>query len=298
MRLEAWLLAPVFAGCASIQSISRPPPTSEQCEVRRVGGPGDDGASEGLVLDVSGGGAVTGFFSETVDLGGGPTHSQGGTDVFVTRFGPSDEPLWTRSLGGSSDDRGFGVALDAQGNVYATGGVVGTVDFGTGPTSVPGVELSCFVAKLAAADGRTSWAVRFPGPGAQYCREIALDREGDVWMTGAFSQRIQLGGFVLESAGSNDIFVARLEPTSGQVKNAWRIGGKGNDLSRALAIDPRGRVLVAGQFSGRFRPRRGCSTLAAVCGRARAMPMRSSRCTTRTADMSGRRASAGQASIW
>lgn len=113
MRLEGWLLAPVLAGCASIQSISRPPPTSEQCEVRRVGGAGDDGASEGLVLDASGG-------------------------------------------------------------------------------------------------GRTSLGGAFSGPGAQYCREVTLDREGEVWMTGAFSQRIQLGGFVLESAGSNDILTLPL----------------------------------------------------------------------------------------
>ncbi len=229
----------------------------EQCEVRRIGGPGDDGASEGLALDDSGGGVVTGFFSETVELGGGATRSAGGTDVFVTRFGPSDEALWTRALGGSSDDRGLSVALDTQGNVYATGVVAGTVDFGTGPAGASGEEPSCFVAKLAAADGHTEWAVRFPGSGPQYCREVTLDREGTLWVVGAFSQRMQLGGFPLESAGSNDLFVARLEPANGQVKHAWRIGGRGNDLGRALAIDPRGRVLVAGQFSGELPPEEG-----------------------------------------
>ncbi|HXN41505.1 MAG TPA: SBBP repeat-containing protein, partial [Myxococcaceae bacterium] len=46
----------------------------------------------------------------------------GGNDAFVAKLNPEGSALvYSSYLGGGGDDFGIGVAVDAQGNVYATG---------------------------------------------------------------------------------------------------------------------------------------------------------------------------------
>jgi hypothetical protein len=51
----------------------------------------------------------------------------------------------------------------------------------------------------------------------------------------------------ITSAGGGDIFLARFSKT-GQLLGVRTFGGPGDEFARGLAIDPFGRVLVAGEF--------------------------------------------------
>src|SRR5438552_2041239 len=90
-------------------------------------------------------------------------------------------------LGGPGDDQGTAIAVDAAGNVYATGGFSGTVDFDPGPgvfnlTSAGGYD--AFVSKLDGA-GNFVWA-RALGSSTDDGNGIAVDGAGNVYTTGAF----------------------------------------------------------------------------------------------------------------
>ena len=45
-------------------------------------------------------------------------------DGFVVKLTPSGGHAWSTYLGGGADDRAYGIAVDASGNVYVAGGHV------------------------------------------------------------------------------------------------------------------------------------------------------------------------------
>jgi hypothetical protein len=95
------------------------------------GGSGND-QGKGVATDSSGNVYVTGNFWYTVDFdpgGGDPHTSNGGNDVFLSKFDSIGNFEWARVWGGSGWDSGYGVATDGSGNVYATGDFMYTVDF-------------------------------------------------------------------------------------------------------------------------------------------------------------------------
>ncbi|MFH1132123.1 MAG: SBBP repeat-containing protein, partial [Pseudomonadota bacterium] len=68
---------------------------------------------------------------------------------------------WIISTGGPVDDRGYGIAVDANGNAYVTGWFEGQVAFGNTTLSSAGA-FDVFVAKVSAAS-QFVWATSFGG---------------------------------------------------------------------------------------------------------------------------------------
>ncbi|MGI8958402.1 MAG: SBBP repeat-containing protein [Bryobacteraceae bacterium] len=86
----------------------------------------------GIAVDARGQAYVTGRTSST----NFPTKNafqnglKGGGDAFVTKLCPVGTLVYSSYLGGSSDDQGMGIAVDAHGNAYVTGST-GSPDFPT-----------------------------------------------------------------------------------------------------------------------------------------------------------------------
>jgi hypothetical protein len=78
-------------------------------------------------VDTAGNVYVTGFTSGSLD---GNTNI-GGTDMFLVKYNSTGTKQWTRQLGTASSDRGFGIAVDASGNLYATDATSGGLDGNT-----------------------------------------------------------------------------------------------------------------------------------------------------------------------
>ena len=112
---------------------------------------------------------LTGSLSGTLDFGGGPLVSEGGSDVFVVKLERDGTHRWSRRYGdaGAHQD-GEVITVDFEGNVLIGGVFDGQLDFGAGvlvPSSCPSevwCEQSGFVTKLD-ADGEVLWS-RSLGP--------------------------------------------------------------------------------------------------------------------------------------
>ena len=112
-----------------------------------VGGSSND-AGKGIATDSSGNAYVTGHFLGTANFGSTNLTSSGSDDVFIAKLSNSGSWQWVVKAGGSSSDKGFGIAVDSNGNAYVTGHFLGTATFGNTSLTSGGSQ-DIFVAKLS-----------------------------------------------------------------------------------------------------------------------------------------------------
>ena len=105
---------------------------------------------------------VTGIFNGNFQFGGVPVTTAGGQDILVASTDMSGNTLWAKSNGGgSSDDIGYGAAVDHNGGVYFSGNYLGPAVFGG--TSVVGSN-AAFVVKYDVI-GTQQWVKTATGGG-------------------------------------------------------------------------------------------------------------------------------------
>lgn len=218
------MLVLLLCACSAARPLPRSAGTPP-CDALPLLGKADPSA---LASDGEGGLAMAGSFAGTLRAGNATAASAGGDDVFVLRTNPDGSVRWLHRIGGPGDEDASAVALTAEGDAIVGGRASG----------------QCFLARLAAADGRELWTATLPGQ--SNCRALSLDARGDVWATGYFAGK--LAGAA--SNGMYDLFVARFAGGSGEAVVVRTIGGKGKELPRAIVALPSGEVLVAGQFGG------------------------------------------------
>ena len=81
----------------------------------------------GVIADSSNNIYVTGYTLGGLD---GNTNS-GSEDLFLVKYNSSGSKQWTRQLGTSSYDSGFGVTVDSSDIIYVTGETAGRLDNNT-----------------------------------------------------------------------------------------------------------------------------------------------------------------------
>lgn len=210
---------------------------------------GDAADQEGVdvAVDSAGDALLLGEFQGAVDLGGGPLASAGGVDVLVAKLDPAGGHVWSKRLGGAGDERGGGIAVDAQGNVFVIGTFSSTIDLGGGPlTSAGGTEL--FVAKLD-PQGNHLWSRRVAGDFAAFgvSRDhLAVDAGGNLLITGFLYGTADFGDGPPATAGGYNLFVAKLD---GQGNHQWTKHFSGIH-DGAVTTDSEGNVLLTGLLWG------------------------------------------------
>ena len=162
---------------------------------------------------------------------------------------PATTRINVATFGGAGDDRGQSMVVDAAGNIYTTGHFSNTVDFdpsvGTfNLTSTPDVY-DAYVAKLN-SQGELLWAVHAGGTGTVDGKSVAVDSQGNVYVTGYFTGTADFdprpNDEVLNlTAAQADVFVWKLSSV-GAVVWAKKAGGSGFDSASSLAIDSAGDV--------------------------------------------------------
>ncbi len=182
-----------------------------------LGGNSDDYAY-GIAVDSSGNAYVTGGTSSTDFPTQNPLQATygGNQDAFVTKFSADGASLvYSTYLGGNSDDRGDGIAVDSSGNAYATGYTTST-NF---PTKDPlqankGLVEDAFVTKISADGASLVYSTYLGGNGSDYGYGIAVDSAGNAYPTGyTYSTNFPTKNPLQANkvAGSNaDTFIAQI----------------------------------------------------------------------------------------
>jgi hypothetical protein len=223
------------------------------------GGPGDalwvqqlgTGGREighGIAIDSQDNLIVVGEFSQTLKVEGASLQSAGGTDVYVMKLESSSRKLvWARRFGGTGNDIGLSVAVDADNSIYVAGSFEGTVDFGGGPYQAGLTD--GFVLKLDGG-GDFVWSRQIGGASVDKANTVAVNGNGVV-IAGSYKGSMTIETTTLNSSYNTvDIFVLKL-PTTGGAASWVRSYGYGFfDEATGVAIDGSGNIVVTGQFAG------------------------------------------------
>jgi len=171
-------------------------------------------------------------------------------DIVVAKYSSAGGFGWARRFGGLSNDYGYALAVDASDNVIMAGTFQSTVAFDTFSLSSAG-SYDIALAKLSGSSGSVTWARSIGGSDIDTPGAVAVDRNGDVVLTGQFFTSINLGGGSLASAGSGDIFLAKYSGVGGSYQWGKRMGGAGGDSGQGVSTDPNtGNIVMTGGFSG------------------------------------------------
>jgi uncharacterized delta-60 repeat protein len=153
-------------------------------------------------------------------------------DYATLKYSPDGDRLWVRRYNGPGNDYDHpsAIAVDAQGNVYVTGQSKGA-----------GSDFDYATLKYSPA-GKALWEKRYNGPGnggdAAYA--LAVDPQGNVYVTGA-------------SVGAlyGDYATLKYSPAGGRLwVRRYNGAGKGDDEAKAIAMDSQGNVYVTGLSAG------------------------------------------------
>ncbi|HKQ05908.1 MAG TPA: SBBP repeat-containing protein [Blastocatellia bacterium] len=221
----------------------------------------------GIALDAEGNAYVTGYtysFNFPVSINGYNSTYASAADVFVTKLNADGSALvYSTYLGGSSDDKATGIALDSGGSVYVTGWTT-SANFPTTPgafqTTWHGTyyfSSNAFVSKLSSNGAVLSYSTYLGGSGSinsyagDQANGIDVDAAGNAYVAGgAYSADFPTTPGALKTspptAGTQDGFVTEVNSTGTALVYSTYLGGTHDDQAKAVKVASAGEAVVTG----------------------------------------------------
>ncbi len=181
----------------------------------------------------------------------GGTVVGGECDAFVTKLSSTGSSLlYSTYLGGTGDDMGNDIVVDASGAAY----IVGRTNSDDFPTLDPyqGTyhgNWDVFVSKLSASGSDLIYSTYLGGTGFDFGYGIDVDDSEDVYLAG-YGQPNDfptVNAYQATAAGDWDAFVTKLSRTGSSLVYSTLLGGNGEDYCFAIAVDGFGAAYVTGQ---------------------------------------------------
>ncbi len=244
------------AGSADMLVAKLDPATGNATWVFTAGDANDQFANQAQVT--SGNLAVIGTFTGTLDIDPvngviPPIINPGTTPVdFIVGLNDADGTgVWSKKvdLGGGQL---FAMAGNPSKDYFLVCGAATKNPATLAASGTLGGGKDVIVAAIKASDGTVVWAKLFGGAMDQVCYTAALDDSGNAYFAGTYAGTLDFGLGALTPAptGANDqiAWVAKLSGADGTTVATKTFGTSGVVQPVAMALDPQGGVIVAGNF--------------------------------------------------
>jgi hypothetical protein len=167
-----------------------------------------------------------------------------GYDAYVAKLDSNGNYQWNTFLGGSGSDYGNAIAIDSNGNIYVSG--PSSSSWGTTIKRAFTAGDDAFIAKLD-SNGVYQWNTFLGGNGSETCEGIALDSDGNIYITGTSS--LSWGTTIkraFTSGGLFDAYIAKVNSSGTYQWNTFLGSSSDNDYGYAIAVDSSGNIYMAG----------------------------------------------------
>lgn len=182
-------------------------------------------------------------------------------EMYLVKLNPAGSGLvYSSRLGGSANlvEEIRGVAVDSDGNLYATGETYST-DFPTTPgaydTTTTGVNSDAFITKLNGTGSALIYSTFLGGTDTERGYDLAIDpgctpsTNCNAYVTGrTFSTNFPTtaGAYDTSRGGTNDTYVTKINATGSALVYSSYLGGGFTEEVRGIAVDSSGNAYVGG----------------------------------------------------
>jgi hypothetical protein len=187
---------------------------------RAYGGSTEDNGLS--VQQTADGGYIIAGYTESFGVG-----TPDSTNVYLIKTDASGDTLWTRTYGGTKDDRGYSVRQTADGGYIVAGY---TMSFGAGR--------GAYLIRTDAS-GDTLWTRSYGGPGFAEGRSVQQTADGGYIIAGS------TGSF---GAGGADVYLIKID-SDGETLWTRTCGGTNDDWGYSVQQTADGGFIIAGYTS-------------------------------------------------
>lgn len=174
------------------------------------------------------------------------------TDVFIAKYAGDGKKIWATYYGGTADDIGQSIDLDAQGNIYITGSTFssnGIATLGTHKSAnIGGGDI--FVAKFS-TNGNRIWGTYYGGDAYDSANDVDVDNAGNVIITGwtySAGGIATPGAFQTNYSDKEDVILAKFD-TNALLIWATYYGNTGFDRGLQVETDGANNIIISGSTS-------------------------------------------------
>jgi hypothetical protein len=212
-------------------------------------GPVGLGNCNAVAADTQGNAYITGLAIGTIPTTQGviePT-CPGKTDAFAAKFNTSGQLVYATCVGGSAQDSGAGIAVDANGNAYLTGTTTSN-DFplvGPFQSSLNGSS-DAFLSVLNPTASAFVYSTYLGGSSTDQGFGVAVDSTGEAYVTGSTSStNFPLKNPLLSSCTGSCPFLTKFDSAGSSLFYSTYLALEGNAW-QAIALDQSGNAFVVG----------------------------------------------------
>lgn len=204
-----------------------------------------------VAADSTGNVYLAGLFGRTAQFDAKKITADGKADMFLCRLNSSGDVQWVKKIGGIENDRATGLCINKDGTrINVVGTFEGVVRFDATDVTSFNDKPDFFVVSYDNT-GVIKWWHRMGTPGIDRGIACAMDRKGNLIVTGAFAGAMS---FIDDAPPTNsngelytDIFLAKLDGVGGF---SWtkKFGGINEEFPFSVATDKNNNIYVGGYY--------------------------------------------------
>jgi len=192
---------------------------------------------------------VAGFYAYSSLIIGDTVLSSGDEfNAFLAKFDNNGNFIWAKSIASTGDDEGLSLKYK-NGSIYFSGEFGNTINLDTFSISSNGLS-DAFIARIDTS-GTVIWIRTAGGTGYDSASGVTVDDNGNIYISGTFSDSVNFGPFQVISNGGDDIFICKYD-SAGTEQWIRTMGGVSDDQGSKLATDHSGNVYIVCRISYDF----------------------------------------------